>query len=142
MTTKRTAALVLAALMILALCSCGQKAEAATWQEKYDLGAKYLDEGNYQEAVLAFTAAIEIDPKNPDAYVGRGDAYIELGEYDKAADDYEDAISLDPTLEDTYRVRIEALQNGGEYEDEEGNQYDVYGRQTGEIYYKIGRAHV
>lgn len=46
-----------------------------TWKENYDLGVRYLSEGNYQEAVFAFTAAIEIDPRQADAYVGRGDAY-------------------------------------------------------------------
>lgn len=35
----------------------------ASWQEQYDLGVRYLSEGNYEEAILAFTAAIEIDPK-------------------------------------------------------------------------------
>lgn len=30
-----------------------------TWQEQYDLGLRYLSEGNYEEAIIAFTAAIE-----------------------------------------------------------------------------------
>ena len=51
-----------------------------TWQEQYDLGVKYLSEGNYQEAIIAFTAAIEIDPKRPDAYTGLADAYIAQGD--------------------------------------------------------------
>ena len=40
------------------------------WQEKYDLGIRYLNEGKYDEAVIAFTAAIDIDPK-PQAYANR-----------------------------------------------------------------------
>ena len=35
-------------------------------QTQYALSVRFLSEGNYQEAVLAFTAAIEIDPKQPD----------------------------------------------------------------------------
>ena len=69
-----------------------------TWQEQYDLGIRYLSEGNYQEAIIAFTAAIEINPKEALAYVGRGDAYVGMGEatenFVAAQADYETAISL------------------------------------------------
>ncbi len=80
--------------------------QAPTWQEQYDLGVRYLSEGNYQEAIIAFTAAIEIDPKRAPAYVGRGDAYVKSGETDEnlaaALADYEKAIELDRTIEDAY----------------------------------------
>ena len=62
MLTKRITALLLAAILLLSLAACGAK---DPWQEKYDLGMRYLNEGNYQEAVIAFEAAIEIDPKRP-----------------------------------------------------------------------------
>lgn len=61
-------------LSILMLPAC--KKVSAAWTEQYELGHKYLTDGNYQEAILSFSAAIDIDPKLPDAYVGRGDAYI------------------------------------------------------------------
>ena len=51
--------------VLLLLTACGQNAEAA-WQEQYDLGVRYLSEGSYEEAVIAFTAAIDIDPKRAD----------------------------------------------------------------------------
>lgn len=87
----------------LLLCACGNK--QGKYQEKYDLGVKYLSEGNYEEAVIAFTAAIEIDAKQAAAYVGRGDSYMGLAEqisdavqresyYDNAAADYQMAIDL------------------------------------------------
>ena len=59
-------------MLVLGACS---KSEL-TWQEQYDLGMKYLTEGNYEKAILFFTAAIEIDNKLPMAYVGRADAYM------------------------------------------------------------------
>ena len=59
-------------------------AKAPTWQEQYDLGVRYLSEGNYQEAIIAFTAAIEIDPKQENAYIGLADAYIGMGDYEQA----------------------------------------------------------
>lgn len=82
-----------------------------TWQEQYDLGMRYLSESNYEEAILAFTAAIEIDPNNALSYVGRAEAYVQMDvtESDTAAGslvaaqaDYETALMLDDTLADAY----------------------------------------
>ena len=87
-------------LLLSVLCSCGQS--APTWQEQYDLGVRYLSEGNYEEAIIAFTAAIEIDPKRAEAYVGRGDAYVAQEEYALAEEDYLAAIQLDELLVDAY----------------------------------------
>ena len=61
-------------IVLFGLTACGMK--TSTWQEQYDLGVRYLSEGNYEEAIIAFTAAIEIDPKNKDAFLTRGDSYI------------------------------------------------------------------
>lgn len=51
-------------VIILAIClvACGGGV-SAKWQEQYDLGMKYLLESEYNEAILAFTAAIQIEPK-------------------------------------------------------------------------------
>ena len=99
--------------LVLLLCSCGQPNtivekdnNTPTWQEQYDLGVRYLSKGNYEEAIIAFTAAIEIDPKHAPAYVGRGDAYVSSGETEEnlamARADYEMAIELNETNTDAY----------------------------------------
>ena len=78
---KRIIALLLTILLLLSFAACGGK---GTWQEQYDLGMRYLNEGNYQEAVIAFEAAIKIDPKRPEAYLGAAEAYVGLGDTDSA----------------------------------------------------------
>ena len=87
--------------LILLLTACAQSTEAQ-WQEQYDLGVRYLSEGNYEEAIIAFAAAIEIDPNRAEAYVGRGDAYVGSGEIgdnlDAALVDYTTAAELDETI--------------------------------------------
>lgn len=98
-TFSRAAAAVI--LLLSLLVSCGQSQESR-WQEQYDLGMRYLSQGNYQEAVIAFTAAIEIDPKRAEALIGRGDAYVLLGETEDnlsaALADYQAALDLDEAL--------------------------------------------
>lgn len=89
---KRHIVFVLTICLTLGLCACGQK--APTWQEQYDLGVRYLSEGNYEEAIIAFTAAIEIDPKNAEAYIGLADVYIQQGEYEKAREILEQGFEI------------------------------------------------
>lgn len=55
-----------------------------SWQEQFELGQRYLSEGNYEEAVLAFAAAVEIDPKQVDAYIALAEIYTRQGETGKA----------------------------------------------------------
>lgn len=88
---RRVSMLLLACMMGMLLCACGSSAQqpnpsakALTWQEQYDLGVRYLSEGNYEEAIIAFTAAIEIDAKRAEAYIGLADSYIGTGDYEKA----------------------------------------------------------
>ncbi len=66
-------------LLVLAACQ-----KQPIWQEQYDLGMRYLTESNYEEAILAFTAAIEIDPNQPDAYVYLIQTYLATGDVEKA----------------------------------------------------------
>ena len=96
MTMKRFFYILLAALLLLTLAACAKTpaaelttepaGEAPDWQTQYDLGVRYLSEGNYEEAIIAFTAAIEIDPKQPDTYKQLAEAYYALGEDEKARD--------------------------------------------------------
>ena len=85
---------LLAAVLLLALTACASSVssiskpastdagrdETSDWQTQYDLGVRYLSEGNYEEAIIAFTVAIEIEPKRAEAYLGLADAYAGVGD--------------------------------------------------------------
>lgn len=64
-------------------------------KQQIDLGNKYLQEGKYQEAILAFQKVIQIDPKNIPARLGLGKAYIATKEYDKAETVLKEVICID-----------------------------------------------
>lgn len=74
----RSAKIVPLALLWILLLGCPSKA-AMTWQEQYDLGIRYLSEGNYKEAIIAFEAAIAIEPGNTDSYMRAAEAYLSSG---------------------------------------------------------------
>lgn len=114
-TFRRLTAVILACLLLLA--GCGQS--VSKWQEQYDLGLRYLSESNYEEAIIAFTAAIEIDPKQAPAYVGRGSAYVLLEETeencDKAQADFRQALSLDKLLVEAWLCLADVLIRTGDF---------------------------
>lgn len=89
--------------VVLILTGCASKAEL--YQDKYDLGVKYVSEGNYEEAILALNAAIEIDSKRVDAYIQRAGAYLLAADdtsIQQAKSDYQYALVLDDTNVDAY----------------------------------------
>ena len=120
---KKVFFLVLAAAMLFCACtakdglaeSAQETMQAPSWQAQYDLGVRYLSEGNYEEAILAFTAAIEIEPKQAELYLYRARAYNAIGD-SNARIDYETALTLDDTLVEAYRALIRIYQDAEEYD--------------------------
>ncbi len=86
-TSKHWAIIGIAAVLIVlagAMIFIFGGSSAKKLQKQLDLGQKYLEEMNYEEAVVAFQAAIEIDPMSVDAYLGLVEVYIRTGEFDTA----------------------------------------------------------
>ena len=70
---------VIAALLILILIVSSlllKKNTRDRLEEQLRLGAAFLEEMNFDMALDAYAAAIEIDEKEPRAYLGRADAYM------------------------------------------------------------------
>ena len=58
--------------LLLAACDNSQSARL---KECLDLGQKYMTEMNYEEAIIAYNKALEIDPKNVDVYQALANIY-------------------------------------------------------------------
>ncbi len=59
---------------------------AKKYEEQLKLAERYLDELDYDKAIAAYRAAIDIDPKAEDAYLGLAEAYVEKGDLQAAID--------------------------------------------------------
>lgn len=104
-TMKKVIGILGICILFLMVGACG-KSTVEKWQEQYDLGQQYLLEENYEEAIIAFTEAINIEPNNADVYLKRAEAYIQSGETEEnmtlALEDYQQVLNLDDTLVDAY----------------------------------------
>ncbi len=75
-------------------------------QTQLDLGNKYLTEGQYEDAVVAFEAAISIEPKTPEAYKGLAEAYEAMGDYEAAKKALQRGIEATADVMEIYKVII------------------------------------
>ena len=85
-------------------------------QEALQLGEKYLNELDYENAVMAFTEATEIDPKSTEAYMGLAQSYTGIQDYEQAEASYRQLLALDSSNSEGYRelaelyIRLEKLE--------------------------------
>ncbi len=68
-------------------------------QQQLDFGEKYITDFDYDNALLAYEKAIEIDPNSVEAYIGYADVRIKIaeedileGQYIEAVNNYDDAL--------------------------------------------------
>ncbi|MDD5465667.1 MAG: tetratricopeptide repeat protein [Candidatus Omnitrophica bacterium] len=71
-------------------------------EESFNRGKDYFKKQKYEEALIAFDAAIHINPKYADAYFYRGVVYADRYKFDEALLDYAKAIEIDPNLSYVY----------------------------------------
>ena len=82
--------------------------------EAYGRGLEYLDYNEPDQAILAFTEALKMNPRHVHAYFARGCAWAERGNLDQAIADYNEAIRLDPDYAAAYSNRAAALHRRGD----------------------------
>ena len=77
--------------MILVLVICEVSFGTDGWFEK---GLSLAGSQHYDEAIDAFTKALEENPRNAEAFNQRGYTWFLKGDYDRAAEDYTDSPSI------------------------------------------------
>ncbi|MEI0510002.1 tetratricopeptide repeat protein [Brachyspira intermedia] len=70
-------------------------------------------EGKYEEAIVYYNKAIELDPNYTDAYNGREKAKNDLGKYEDSIKDFNKVIELTPNYTNAYYDRGNAKKKIG-----------------------------
>ena len=102
------AALVLLLAVITGITTFGGSERKL--QEQLELGAKYLEEMDYEQALVAFNAALEIEPKNVDAYLGIVEVYIRTNEFELALETAKEGYEV--TGDEHLKEKIDMIESG------------------------------
>lgn len=71
----------------------------------FQRGIEHYQQGDFDQAIEAFSDAILLHPDDPDLYVNRGSAYASKRNFDAAIDDYDKAIAFNPEYAEAYAGR-------------------------------------
>ncbi|MEL7662047.1 chitobiase/beta-hexosaminidase C-terminal domain-containing protein [Acetobacterium wieringae] len=98
--SKRKTYLILGSIVgVLAIALAGffvyMQLQVSQINKTLELGESYLEEGKYEEAILAFDKALAIDEKVVAAYEGKGASYLGLDDYVQAEEQLETAKTIE-----------------------------------------------
>ena len=116
-TAMEGVALRCAAVILLICIACGEADDGSAPNAELRRGVELQEDGHIEQAFVAFTSAIESDPRNAEAYARRAFVYIVLDDLTSAAADLRIADKLDPDLPITSLHRgmiFDALDNHDE----------------------------
>jgi tetratricopeptide (TPR) repeat protein len=85
-------------------------------EDYYNQGAAFYKRGDYSQAIVAFTKAIELAPTVYVSYYSRGILYFVRGDYPAALKDFNKTIELAPDLAVAYYRRGQLFQKTGDEE--------------------------
>jgi tetratricopeptide (TPR) repeat protein len=66
------------------------------------LGTAYMQQLDYQKALVSYQTSLRMDTTDPEAYVGTGSAYLSLKKYDSAINYYHQALRINPKTSNGY----------------------------------------
>ena len=129
--------LVFAVILLVLIGQLVYKFVSGSTEKKYNnqlaLAERYLDELDYDKAIAAYKAAIEIDPIQAEAYLGLAEVYLEEGNIQAAIDILKDGYEITGTsklkkrlseLEEQLARMNEAESSAREEENEESQDND------------------
>ncbi len=128
-------AVIVAVLVVLHVSGSRER----EYGEQLALAERYLDELDYDRAIAAYKAAIDIDPENPEAYLALADTYIEIGDYESARKILEKGLRHmdDEELEDKLSEVEEKIKGIEEAEKEAVTEKPVYKQYDGEVISRV-----
>lgn len=90
---------------VLLIAGCVE--DPADWKSR---GDQLLSTDHFEDAVLAYDRALEIDPADPVVWNNRGVALARLERYEEAVESYDHALALDPgyAIAETNRAKAVA----------------------------------
>ena len=107
---KKLITLITAIIIVISSIFIYKGAIAPKLYDKYlNTGIKYLMDGQYEEAILAFDKAIKIEPKTTEARVYQAKAYVGNEEFDKAVEVLEEAQNIAIKNEELLKEILEIL---------------------------------
>lgn len=89
-------------------------------QPHLSLGAVAMRKRDYKTAIEAFSAAVEVEPRDWNARISLGDAYRAVGRFDEALIQYTQALALKPDHPQALLGRAEAWEQLGRWADAVG----------------------
>jgi tetratricopeptide (TPR) repeat protein len=93
-------------LFVSVIAVQGQAVTApAPGKASYDKGSTALKNGDIESAIINYSRAIELEPKNANAYGGRGAAKRTKGDIEGALADLNKSIELDANVQSAYYAR-------------------------------------
>ncbi|MDD4580243.1 MAG: tetratricopeptide repeat protein [Methanothrix sp.] len=105
---------------------------------------KLLSMDMTDSALECYNKSIQINSKDADAWVNRGNALYKLGRLDEAIESYTNAIEIDPESEDAYNQKGIALGSRGEYSlsIEDFKKATSINESNSHAWYNMGRSHL
>lgn len=94
-----------------------QKQFSAEVKEHFEKGVALYDSGQYAEALVEFSAALEKDSKQPGILARMGDCYSKLGKEEEAIASYDKALELNPADTSLYTNKGVILSKMGKIEE-------------------------
>lgn len=101
-------AIVFTAIFAVLLGISVYNAPARHLAEQLDLGNRYLEEMDYEQAMVAFGKAIKIDPKSTDAYLGKARAYSGMSDMDMVIETLEIGMNQVAEINDIKKELVNA----------------------------------
>ena len=110
-------------LIFVMLIGCRKSTEQQI-TEQLSLGQKYLEEANYEEAIIAFNKIIELDPLVAEAYMGIAQCYENQSDYEEALNILDEGVQVigrDMLPEETIERIAEVYSRLSEWFTQQGN---------------------